>query len=63
MNKKKALHIEWPYTECYTAFIRGIYQEAGLMLPEDFYPEIEIGRVANTLIAKGMGIRLEQEDA
>ena len=51
--------IKWPFQETYLAFIRKMYEEACLTIPEDFYPEVEAPRLANALRAQGMGIQLE----
>lgn len=56
---KNRQHISWPHVECFTTFIRGVYSRAGLTIPDEFYPEVEIDRVCDVLMAKGMGVNIE----
>lgn len=50
---------EWSAQEVFVVFIHKIYEEAGLTIPDDFYPEDEAPRVARSLRAQGLGIKLE----
>ena len=51
---------KWTQQEVFVVFIHKMYEEAGLVIPDEFYPEKEAPRVANALRAQGMGIQLEE---
>lgn len=53
--------IQWVPTYLFVAFIQELYKEAGLVIPEDFYPELEAPRLARHFRAQGLGIKLEEE--
>ena len=57
MSKAKT---KWTHQEVFAVFIHKMYEEAGLTIPDEFYPEAEAPRVANALRAQGMGIQLEE---
>lgn len=46
--------------DLFAVFIRVVYDEAGLVIPKHFDPEPEAKRVASALIAKGLGIEVDQ---
>lgn len=45
--------------DIYAQFIRKIYKQANLEIPDKFYPKIEAKRVAEALMLRGYGIRME----
>ena len=53
--------IQWVPTYLFVAFIQELYKEAGLVIPDDFYPEMEAPRLARHFRAQGLGIKLEEE--
>lgn len=53
--------IQWVPTYLFVAFIQELYKEADLVIPENFYPEIEAPRLARHFRAQGLGIKLEEE--
>lgn len=58
-KSKKRKHTQWAPRDSFAHFIYLVYQEAELMIPDEFYPEDEAPRIVDALRAQGMGIKLD----
>ena len=58
MGKRKNHKAKWSPLETFITFIWGIYKEAQMEIPSEFYPEDEVPKIVDALRAQGMGIDL-----